>query len=85
MAKIDRFVENYPDQVANDFKSILRRYLDREISEALARRLMKEKIDVGFSKVKMYHRKENLKKGIGGRNFWYGRELIKASEVGGGF
>ncbi len=52
MANINRFIEKFPDSLAVDFRNLLKRFRDREISEAKIQSLMKEKIKVACNTIR---------------------------------
>ncbi len=51
MKKIDRFIEKYPDQLASEFRQILRKFYDRNITRRRVKQLMMEKIETACNTI----------------------------------
>jgi hypothetical protein len=69
MKRIDRFIETFPDQVASEFKRLLREFYEGTIEETDAKSKLHEMIDTAFNTVK--GTRKLVPKGFGGRRYWF--------------
>ena len=71
MKRIDKFIETFPDQLASEFKRLLREFYDGTTGETDAKGKLSELIEMAFNTVRSNRKK--IPKGFGGRRYWYGK------------
>ena len=52
MGKIDRFIENYPNQLAREFHLLLGAFNSRDISRGDVKKLMAEKVMIALNTIR---------------------------------
>lgn len=50
--RIDRFIETYPDQLASEFRQILREFYGRNVTRRRVKQLMMEKVEIACAMVR---------------------------------
>lgn len=73
MKRIDRFIETFPDQLASEFKRLLREFYEGTTDQANAKGIIIGMVDSAFSTVR--GKRKKIPKGFGGRRYWYGKEI----------
>jgi len=59
MAKIDRFIEKYPDELASEFRRILRAFYAKGVTRQKVKQLMAQKIDTALNTIRPVKRRKS--------------------------
>ena len=55
--KLDRFIENFPDQFGREFRTLLEKYRRREITKARLKEFVNVKIDIACNTIRPIRKK----------------------------